>query len=235
MRKRESIEISATTVESAVELALEQLGRSREEVEVTVLRRPNEPDEHGYATDEALVLVETRSDAAEAPQLQRPRHELSPSERMRASQVGQEVLSDLLHHMSLIASCHVGPSSGNSQGEMPVVLEVEGEDLGVLIGRRGENLNSLQQIVNLIVQKRLGLWPNIQVDVAGYRHKREQSLESLARRTARRVADTQQPYTFEPMPARERRIIHLAVQQDSRVYTESTGEGDERRVVMYPA
>lgn len=236
--RQDSIEISATSIEDAIDLALEQLGRTRDEVEVEVLRRPDELDENGLPTDEALVLVTaagTAESRGNSTEVRPSRNKLSPGERVRVGQTGQEILSDLLHHMNLIASCHVLPSSLSTRDESsPVVLEVDGEDLGVLIGRRGENLDSLQYILNLMVQKQVSIWPNIQVDVANYRKRREDTLHILARRMARRVAETQQPYTFEPMSPRERRIIHMAIQDDSRVYTESAGEGDNRHVVIYP-
>ncbi len=234
-------------MDDAVDLALEQLGVDEDDVEVEVLRYPDEPDEHGYVTDEALVVVTVRhAPAAPTPiRASRPsrsrgdrssRPQLNPGERMRVAQIGQEALSDLLHHLGLVASCRVNPASVNtSEPDAPVVLEVEGEDLGVLIGRRGENLEALQYILNLMVQRWTQVWPGISVDVGGYRRRREEVLEGLARRMARRVVETQQPFTFEPMPARERRIVHLAIQDDQSVLTESLGEGDERRVVIYPA
>jgi spoIIIJ-associated protein len=239
-----SVEISALSVDEAVELALEQLGRTEDEVEVEVLRYPDEPDEHGYVSDEALVLVTVKArDGAPRPVRQdgrKPsrsaRHSLSPSERMRVAQIGQEACSDLLHHLGLVASCRANPGSVSTDDPAePVVLEVEGEDLGILIGRRGENLDALQYILNLMVQKWARVWPNISLDVAGYRKRREETLEQLARRMARQVAQTQQPYSFEPMSPRERRILHLAVEGDDRVRTESLGEDAERRVVIYPA
>lgn len=243
MNKSRSVEISATTVDEAIDLALEQLGLGIDDVEVEVIRQPDEPDEHGFVSDEALIAVTARR----TPVPQRPvrergtqrsgsRRELTPSERMRVSQVGQEALSDLLHHLGIIGSSRVDPASVNTiQADAPVVLEVDGEDLGVLIGKRGENLDALQYIVNLMVQKWVGTWPNISVDVAGYRARREEVLDQLAKRMVRRVLETQQPFTFEPMPPRERRIVHLAIQDDERVVTESLGEGEERRVVIYPA
>ncbi|MDP9352646.1 MAG: KH domain-containing protein [Chloroflexota bacterium] len=241
MRDRGSVEISATSVEDAIELALDQMGLTRDEVDVEVLREPGEPDEHGYASDEALVLVSTRASHSSPPPRRndgerRSKHHLSPAERMRVAQIGQEALSDLLHHLGLVASCRVNPASlSTSETDAPVVLEVEGEDLGVLIGKRGDNLEALQYILNLMVQKWVETWPNITVDVAGYRKRREEVLEQLARRMARRVVETQQPFTFEPMPPRERRIVHMSIEEDSRVTTESLGEGMDRRVVIYPA
>lgn len=240
--------MSATSVDDAVELALAQLGLERDDVDVEILRRPDELDEHGFVSDEALVLVTARKPVPpedEQPRPSpsrggrtgdRPRRKLSPTERMRVSQTGQEVLSDLLHTLGLVASCHVDPDSLNTTvSEDPVILEVEGEDLGVLIGKHGDNLTALQYMLNLMVQKQVGIWPNLQVDVAGYRRRREETLEGLARRMGRRVYETQQPFTFEAMPARERRILHLTLQEDDRLVTESIGEGDDRRVVIYPA
>ena len=264
MRNRRSIEISATSVEDAVALALDQLGATLDEVEVEVLRESDEPDEHGFISDEALVLVSTfgprasgaaqpvRAAVSDAPAGDRPppsdgparsrrtttssRRTLTAGERMHVAQLGQEALSDLLHYFGLVASCHVSDESLDAADEDAlVVIEVEGEDLGVLIGRRGENLDAMQYILNLIVQKHTVYWPSIQVDVEGYRRRRVETLELLARRMARTVSETQQPFTFEPMSARERRIVHVAVSEDDRVSTESTGEGDDRRVVIYPA
>lgn len=241
MRNHQSVEISATSVEDAVELALEQLGLSEDEVEVEVLQQPGEPDEHGYASDEALVLVTARRNTPNTSSPPRRndrarRSQLSPADRMRVAQVGQEALSDLLHHLGLVASCRANPTSLNTnESDAPVILEVEGEDLGVLIGKHGDNLEALQYILNLMVQKWVSTWPNISVDVAGYRRRREEVLEQLARRMARRVVETQQPYTFEPMSPRERRIVHMSIQENDRVTTESLGEGAERRVVIYPA
>lgn len=257
MRELDSIEISATSVDDAIELALQTLGLERDEVDVEVIREPNEPDEHGFVSDEALVVVTPRRNGS--PQAVRPsprRQEgprgsdrlrglgsrglggrvMSPGERMRISQAGQETLSDLLHYLGVVASCRTDPQSLNAtQPDAPIVLEVDGEDLGVLIGRRGDNLDALQYMLNVMVQRKVNLWPSLQVDVAGYRRRRADVLEGLARRMARRVAETQQPFTFEPMSPRERRIIHVVIQEDDRVTTESIGEGDERRVVIYPA
>ncbi|MDQ3856791.1 MAG: KH domain-containing protein [Chloroflexota bacterium] len=226
-------------MEEAIELALDLLGATRDEVEIEVLREPNEPDEHGFLSDEALVAV-TKDGGEPAPQRPRrsggPARQVLPGERMNTAQMGQEALSDLLHYLGLVASCRANPSTVNStDADTPILLDVEGEDLGVLIGRRGENLDALQYILNLMVQKHVDGWPNLQVDVAGYRKRRAETLTTLARRMAHKVSETQQPFTFEPMPARERRVVHMAIAGDERVVSESTGEGDERRVVIYPA
>lgn len=114
----------------------------------------------------------------------------------------------------------------------PSVLNVTGEDLGVLIGRRGETLRDLQFITRLIVSRKVGHWPNLVVDVEEYRQHREQALTQLAQRMADKVRLTRQPVPLEPMPPSERRIVHIALRNDPSVMTESTGEGEARRVVI---
>ena len=120
------------------------------------------------------------------------------------------------------------------QREGTLVLEVIGEDLGLLIGRRGETLTSLQFVLNLILAKRLKKWSRVVVDVEGYRSRREATLSGLAKRMAYRVQQTGQPVALEAMPAGERRIIHLALADHPQVSTGSVGEGDHRKVVISP-
>jgi spoIIIJ-associated protein len=114
------------------------------------------------------------------------------------------------------------------------VLDVSGEDLGILIGRRGDTLASLQYLVNLIVGRKLKAKTAFGVDVEGYRRRREQSLKNLAIHMAERVKSNGQTVTLEPMPPNERRIVHLALAKDAAVITESIGEGENRKVVIYP-
>jgi spoIIIJ-associated protein len=107
--------------------------------------------------------------------------------------------------------------------------------MGLMIGRRGETLRSLQFMVNLLVSRKVQKWPQVVVDVGNYRQRRQESLEGLARRMAERVRQSGRPLTLEPMGAYERRIVHLALRADPTVYTESAGEGENRKVVIYPA
>jgi spoIIIJ-associated protein len=114
------------------------------------------------------------------------------------------------------------------------VLDVRGEDLGILIGRRGDTLANLQYIVNLIVSRRTKARAAFAVDVEGYRRRREEGLERLALRMAERVRRTGETVTLEPMPPSERRIVHLALAEDSSVVTSSMGEGEARKVSIAP-
>jgi len=104
----------------------------------------------------------------------------------------------------------------------------------LLIGRRGETLRSLQFMTRLIVSRRIGVWPNLVVDVESYKVRREESLRALALRVADQVRKSRQPVALEPMPAHERRIVHLALRDHPSVTTQSVGEGDRRKVTIVP-
>jgi spoIIIJ-associated protein len=110
----------------------------------------------------------------------------------------------------------------------------EKESLGALIGRKGERLSALQHLVNLLLSKRVGEWTRILVDVEDYRGRRERQLRDLANRAAERVLETGKMLQLEPMPALERRWIHLALRDHERVATQSIGEEPNRRVVVLP-
>ena len=112
------------------------------------------------------------------------------------------------------------------------IFEIEGDDAGLLIGRKGETLKTLQFLVRFIVSQRLDDRVNLMIDVEGYQERRHQSLANMARRVAQRVTDTGKPITLEPMPPNERRIVHLTLSDHPRVTTESTGMGSSRQVVI---
>jgi spoIIIJ-associated protein len=152
--------------------------------------------------------------------------------------VATEVVATVLDKMGLIAAVEVADRGGTvdpvTKEVSPLSLNIVGDDLGVLIGRRGETLRDLQFIVRLIVSRRLGQWPNLVLDVEGYKARRASSLQALAQRMADQVRETRQPAILEPMPAHERRIIHLTLRDDPDVYTESTGEDEGRKVQILP-
>ena len=152
--------------------------------------------------------------------------------------VASDVVSTLLDKMGVLAAVEVADRGGKldeASGEVsPLVLNIVGDDLGVLIGRRGETLRDLQFITRLIVSRKVGSWPNVVLDVENYKAKRVNALRSLAKRMADQVRRTRQAVALEPMPANERRIIHLALRDDPDVYTESTGEDEARKVQILP-
>ena len=121
-----------------------------------------------------------------------------------------------------------------SEGVGGPVFDIDGDDSGLLIGRRGETLRALHFLVNLIAGAQLGENPSIQIDVAGYMDRRYKSLTNLALNIASRVAGSGQPITLEPMPPNERRAVHVALAEHQDVTTESIGAGDGRQVVVRP-
>ena len=152
-------------------------------------------------------------------------------------ETAQNILETLLSLMGLSAS--VAPSAEftaeDEQGTISSIgLNIEGEDLGILIGRRGQTLASLQYIVRLILGNQTQARLPIVIDVEGYKRRRCEGLRALAERLAEQVKLKGAPFTMEPMPAFERRIIHLALAEHPDVTTESTGVGETRKVVILP-
>ncbi|MBI2873146.1 MAG: protein jag [Chloroflexi bacterium] len=209
-----NLEVTAKTVEEAVELALRQLDASREEVEVEVVSR-GRAGILGIGSEPARVRVSR----------------LQPGSNV-ASQ-GMEVLNKLLSLMGVSAIATIRHAGDEVAGEPPTI-DITGEDSGLLIGRRGETLRTLQFMVSFLLSRQLGSRAYVAVDVEQYREKRYNSLRALARRVAERVVATGRPATLEPMPAAERRIIHMALADHPRVTTQSVGEGDSRQVSIRP-
>jgi spoIIIJ-associated protein len=158
----------------------------------------------------------------------KPLEELSENER-GAIEEAKGVLEEMLRLMGVPATVEIVMGSETSK------LNVRGDDLGVLIGRRGEKLASLQHLVNLIVAKREGQHLRIAVDVENYRGRREDQLRDVAERAAKRVAQSGKIIQLEAMPALERRIVHLALIENPSVRTQSVGVEPNRRIVVLPA
>jgi spoIIIJ-associated protein len=158
----------------------------------------------------------------------KPVEELSEEERSTLD-TAKTVLDEMLALMGLQATVEV--ASGGETAR----LNVKGDDLGTLIGRRGEKLASLQHIVNLIVGRRAGQHHRIAVDVENYRGRREQQLRDVADRAAKRVIQTGKIIQLEAMPAIERRVVHMALLENGRVRTQSVGVEPNRRIVVLPA
>jgi len=151
------------------------------------------------------------------------------------SKQSKGILEDLLAVMGIDASVivKVGPVT-EEQATGPITLDIEGDDLGILIGRRGQTLASLQYVVRLILAHQTKAWLPITIDVEGYKQRRYESLQNLAWRLAEQVQTRREPFTLEPMPAYERRIIHLSLAEHPQVSTHSIGIGESRKVVIEP-
>lgn len=152
--------------------------------------------------------------------------------------VAKEIVRELLGFMGVEADVVAvdNPSTMPLDAEDPptIFIDVLGHDLGMLIGRRGDHLSQLQYLVNLIANRRLESWTRVVIDVEGYRTRREESLVGLAERVGRQVSRSRRPIVLEPMPPNERRIVHLTLRANPDVSTESTGEGNLRRVTVHP-
>jgi len=207
------LEVSGKTVNEAIQIALEKLGVSEDKVEVTVLKK-GRSGVLGMGVEEAKIKVRLKPAAGE---------------KADAVEVAKEVLETLVKLMKITAEVSVLQAN---TGELPVALNIEGEDLGVLIGRRGQALASLQYVVRLIVAEKLKVWVPLNVDIAGYKKRRYESLQNLALRLAEQVKRNRRLIMLEPMPADERRIIHLALADHPDVTTQSMGEGDMRKVAI---
>lgn len=204
----DGIEISAATVEQAIEKAEAQLGLSRDQFEVDVVRGEMS-DIAGKGGEEALIRVNLVT---------------LPEEE--AVKVVTEILDTLLGFLGVTGKVEI------LSDEIPLDLDIEGDDLGILIGRRGQTLASLEYITKLMVVGRLKTWIPLTIDVAGYKKRRRDSLQRLALYLGEQVKSRRRAITMEPMPANERRIVHLTLADNPDVTTQSMGDGENRKVVI---
>ena len=232
---RATLEVIAQSVDEAIQKGLADLGLDRDAVEITVL------DEGGsgllgFGSRQARVRIsilgeeESPAEAAGEPE------PVPAGEQDPKLTLAEEIVSELLEKMNLQANVNArfGEAAENLPFR-PILVDITGNDLSILIGRRAETLNALQYITRLIMGKELEHGVPLMIDVEGYRERREMQVRKLARRVADQVIDTQNQQALEPMPPNERRFAHLELQDDSRVYTESVGEDPYRKVVIYPS
>jgi spoIIIJ-associated protein len=243
----DGVEYSGRTVDDAIALAESETGANRDDLEIEVVSQGSR-GVFGIGAENARIRVRQRGGVAAGGVTTAPvttaTQETRPPERAAAPAATQappavadsatlpeeatDVLRELLRTMGFDAEVSV------RSRQDPLMLAIRGNNLGVLIGRRGDNLAALQFMVNLILSKNRRQWPRIVIDVENYRERREQSLRTLADRIAYRVERSQRPFTLEAMPAGDRRVIHLALRDRSDIETYSIGEGAARRVVIAP-
>src|SRR2546428_9909148 len=236
-------EFTGRTVEEAIERGLAALRKKRGDVDIEVLEEGKPANMLGMGGEDARVLItfQEEEQPEEEPvvdEAEVPRRPAAASDDIEAVEeappayaeelvTGAAVLREIVDGMGIQAEVIVR--------ERPEpMLEIEGPDLGVVIGRHGENLIALQQLMSLITSRRVGHTVYVGGDIEGYRARREQQLREIAKRVAGRVRATNQAVTLEPMLAYERRIVHLALQDDHDVRTESGGIDPNRRVVVLP-
>lgn len=253
-QEKTTLEIIAPTVEDAISKGLHQLGLEREAVEVEVLDAGNrglfglgsrsarvrltikvdvEPvknhaiEESDELPDRALVSEYIEESEKAGP--------VTSEEQAKVQKIAREVVEELLNRMKVKAHVVTSLISSTEPKEPPTVLvDIQGDDLSILIGRRSETLNALQYITSLIVSKELGRWVPLMIDVQGYRLRRDRQLRQLARKMADQAILTGRRQVLEPMPASERRVIHLELRDHPQVATESMGEEPNRKITIIP-
>ena len=245
--------VTGKTVEEATEQACLQLGLPREEVSIEILELPTRKLFKSTPAKVRATAEGGEPAPAPAPAPQPPVQQAAPAPQKRPNPPGPQ---------TGIRLCHGGAPCGHrvqrkahrcggilknrvcrhGRGEVTLtavkqgeatILKVEGSDVGVLIGHRGETMESLSYLAGLVANRLPGDYLKLGLDVGGYRSKREKDLESLARRIGAKVAKTGRSHVMDPMNPYERRIIHSAIGAMQGVRSESKGEGADRRVVIY--
>lgn len=253
------LEVRGVNVEKAVEAGLAQLGLTRNDVVIEVLDEGSSGFLGIGSRDASVRLtvkeVEPVEEAVEAPatigKSTPVKEESEPAvmaEQMAAAEqdaqavedvigepgedvIALKVVNNLLSKMQVEAQTRIELSEPDDlTGERRWVVQIKGNDLGVLIGPRGETLNALQYISRLMTSHSVHQRTHFIIDVEGYRDRREQALARLAERMADKVVSNGKPLNLEPMPPNERRIIHMTLREHSKVYTQSRGEGNRRQV-----
>ena len=211
------IEIHAKDVEKAIDLAAVELDIDRDNLDITVLDN-GDSDSESYARILATI----------------PEIEQNSGEPILVSV--HRVLSEFLHHMDIDATiCLQDQETSPNDTRAPIRINIEGDGLATLIGRRGETLASLEYLTRLIVSNKQNRRANLSLDVDGYKQHREHQLKRLAQRMANQVQQFGRPIALEPMPANERRIVHITLEHNPEVTTNSTGDGNQRRVNIQPS
>ena len=279
MKKGQSYEYTAKTVEAAVDEGLRDMGVSRDQIDIEVVQEGSRGILGIGATDAVVSLSRKASSAPTKVQPQEatalpaaagvdavaepeesadadgasPAAEISPTaddepSSIQAddslSEIDEEVdeddaelediafdlLSQMLQHLDIEAEIELSWLEDEEDGDRPLNLNVVGDDLGILIGRNGETLASIQYLIRLMVNQELHSWKNIVVDIDSYKQRRAEQLNQMAQRLAEQVVASGRPASLEPMPASERRLVHMALRNHQQVYTASTGEDQRRKV-----
>lgn len=201
------IEKTGRTVKEAVEMALKELGSSEENVEIEVLEEPQKGILGFIGARPARVKIRKKEDPVEE---------------------AVKLIRQVCVSMQLVANIDIKRKNDI------VVINLSGEDLGIIIGRRGETLNALQYLVNLSVNRGKGKRTKIVLDVEGYRKRREETLRKFALRMADKAKYKRKSIMLEPMNSMERRIIHTTLQGRKDVFTYSEGEEPYRKIIISP-
>lgn len=248
--ERSSVDVSARTVEEAIERGLAELGLTRDQVEVEVISA-GRSGVLGIGAQDAQVRLSALPAAGGIAQVAAPEAAACPAAAEEPGPVGTapltgaqsevaelaaQLLQGLIDRMHLQGQVVVRAAEdlADDGDTSPLVLDITGRDLGVLIGRQGETLQALQYLTRLMLNKSLARWEPVIVDVESYRARRRRLLRQLALRMAERAITSHRRVILEAMPAHERRIIHITLHDHPQVTTRSIGEGEHRKVTIIP-
>jgi spoIIIJ-associated protein len=218
----ENLEINGRTVEEATKKALAQLNVGLDDVEITIINS-GKGGILGLGSEDAKIQVRVLKNG-----------NIKDTSDI---DIAKDILNNLLTKMGFITKIEVliPVAEYNEEGEAnPVVFNIMGDDTGSLIGRHGQTLDALQYLVRLMTSKKGDLRTSIMVDVDNYKKHRFEDLRVLALNVAEQVKTNKTSFRLEPMPAFERRIIHVTLANHPSVMTESTGDGEYRKVVIVP-
>lgn len=234
-----SIEIIAGSPEEALEQAAAELGLPKEAFDTEIIDE-GAKGIFGIGGRKSRVRLTVRSEylpVTEGSTSARPASAISTDGEgdEDALRIAQDTVRELLQRMGVNADVDGRWGQADAPDKIqPLFVDIHGKDLSILIGRRGETLAALQYITRLIVGKELKRPVAVLIDIEGYRSRREDQLRRLARRVASQAVETSRTMTLEPMPAFERRIIHIELRENLDVDTLSVGEGNSRKVTIIP-
>jgi spoIIIJ-associated protein len=244
--KKTTLEVIGPSVEDAIESGLDQLGLPRDAVDVEVLDQ-GQSGFLGIGNRQVRVRltlihheVEEKANPSPSPKpapKKAAQAEIEDPEDLDELEVAKRKAKDIVEHLLGSMRIQAGVAARilepeDDRDHPMVLIEVTGKDLSILIGRRAETLNSLQYVTSLVLNQQVGHWVPLMIDVQGYRFRRERQLRQLARRLADQVIQTGRKQVLEPMPANERRLIHLELRYHPFVTTESVGEEPNRRTTI---
>jgi spoIIIJ-associated protein len=244
--ERTMLEVIAPSVEEAITKGLNDLGLTADEVDVEILDE-GKRNLFKFSSRQARVrlIVKDKLGEQSLPAVKEVLNNAEPgednfSEMLDAMEdsmdetllIAKTTIQELLARMGIQAEVQVEYGEKDAGHVSPIMANIEGNDLSFLIGRKSETINALQYIASLIVGNKLNHWIPMQIDVQNYRERRERELRKLARRMADQVITSGRKQFLEPMPANERRIIHMELRENPMVTTESTGEEPYRKVII---
>jgi spoIIIJ-associated protein len=224
-----SVETTGPTVDDAIDAALEKLDLDEDQVDLEIL---SEGGDGQPARVRATPRTEVDAGLERGVALTAETSDVEWDEDLATA--GREIVEDLLDYMGFPGEVDVLRAAKENGTPTLAMAVVDGESMGALIGRRGETLQAFQFITQLLVNRRLGHWTRVLLDIEGYRSRRERYLKDTALRAAEKAMRFRESIELDPMIPSERRIVHLALATHEFVTTHSEGEGDNRRVIVEP-